>query len=340
MSENHDPVVAEGPTPESGGCPVVPGRTHPTQGDANQDWWPNRLNLKILAKNPAVANPMGEEFNYAEEFKTLDLAAVKRDIAAVLTDSKDWWPADFGHYGPLMIRMAWHLAGTYRINDGRGGAGAGQQRFAPLNSWPDNVSLDKARRLLWPVKKKYGQKISWGDLMVLTGNVALETMGFKTFGFGGGRVDVWEPDDDVYWGPETTWLDDERYTGDRELRGAAGRGPDGPHLRQPGGPERQPGPARRGPRHPRDVPPDGDERRGDGRPDRRRSHLRQDPRRGPGGRGRPRPRGGPARAAGPRLEEHLRHRRGRRRDHQRSRSHLDRHPDHLGQQLLPDPVRL
>ena len=218
MSENHDPVVVEDATPESGGCPVVHGLTHPTQGDANQDWWPNRLNLKILAKNPAVANPMGEEFDYAEEFKTLDLAAVKRDIAAVLTDSKDWWPADFGHYGPLMIRMAWHLAGTYRINDGRGGAGAGQQRFAPLNSWPDNVSLDKARRLLWPVKKKYGKKISWGDLMVLTGNVALESMGFKTFGFGGGRVDVWEPDDDVYWGPETTWLDDERYSGDRELQ--------------------------------------------------------------------------------------------------------------------------
>ena len=282
MSENHDPVVVEGATPESGGCPIAPGLTHPTQGDANQDWWPNRLNLKILAKNPAVADPMGEEFNYAEEFKTLDLAAVKRDIAAVLTDSKDWWPADFGHYGPLMIRMAWHLAGTYRINDGRGGAGAGQQRFAPLNSWPDNVSLDKARRLLWPVKKKYGRKISWGDLMVLTGNVALESMGFKTFGFGGGRVDVWEPDDDVYWGPETTWLDDERYSGDRELAGTAGRGPDGPHLRQSGGPERQPGPARRGARHPRDVPPDGDERRGDGRPDRRRSHLRQDPRRGPG----------------------------------------------------------
>jgi catalase-peroxidase len=187
-------------------------------GDANSEWWPNKLNLKILAKNPDVADPMGKDFNYAEEFKTLDLAAVKRDIAAVMTDSKDWWPADFGHYGPLMIRMAWHLAGTYRISDGRGGAGSGQQRFAPLNSWPDNVSLDKARRLLWPVKKKYGRKISWGDLMVLTGNVALETMGFQTFGFGGGRVDVWEPDDDVYWGPETTWLDDERYSGDRELQ--------------------------------------------------------------------------------------------------------------------------
>jgi len=217
MTENHDPVVVENATPESGGCPAAPGLTHPTMGDANRDWWPNKLNLKLLAKNPDVANPMGGEFNYAEEFKTLDLAAVKRDIAAVLTDSKDWWPADFGHYGPLMIRMAWHLAGTYRISDGRGGAGAGQQRFAPLNSWPDNVSLDKARRLLWPVKKKYGKKISWGDLMVLTGNVALETMGLATFGFGGGREDVWEPDDDVYWGPETTWLDDERYSGDREL---------------------------------------------------------------------------------------------------------------------------
>ena len=218
MSENHDPVVAEGPTPESGECPVAPGRTHPTMGDANSEWWPNHLNLKILAKNPDVANPMGRDFNYAEEFSTLDLAAVKRDIAAVLTDSKDWWPADFGTYGPLMIRMAWHLAGTYRISDGRGGAGTGQQRFAPINSWPDNVSLDKARRLVWPVKKKYGKKLSWGDLMVLTGNVALETMGFQTFGFGGGREDVWEPDDDVYWGPETTWLDDERYSGDRELQ--------------------------------------------------------------------------------------------------------------------------
>jgi len=215
--ENHDPVVAEGPTPESAECPVLPGRVHPTAGDANMQWWPRRLNLKILAKNPAVRNPMGEDFNYAEAFNSLDLAAVKRDIAEVLTDSKDWWPADFGHYGPLMIRMAWHSAGTYRISDGRGGAGAGQQRFAPLNSWPDNVSLDKARRLLWPVKKKYGRKLSWADLIVLTGNVALESMGFQTFGFGGGREDTWESEEDVYWGPETTWLDDERYSGDREL---------------------------------------------------------------------------------------------------------------------------
>src|SRR5499427_4783980 len=193
-------------------CPVV----HSTEGRSNRDWWPNRLNLKILAKNPPVANPMGQDFNYAEAFKTLDLAAVKRDLEEVMTTSQDWWPADFGHYGPLIIRMAWHGAGTYRINDGRGGAGAGQERFAPLNSWPDNASLDKARRLLWPVKKKYGQKISWADLMILAGNVALESMGFKTFGFGGGREDVWEPED-VYWGPETIWLGDERYSGDREL---------------------------------------------------------------------------------------------------------------------------
>jgi len=217
MSDNHDPVVVEDATPESGGCPVVHGLTHPTEGDANHDWWPSKLNLKILAKNPAVANPLGEEFSYAGAFTTLDLVAVKQDIAEVLTTSQDWWPADFGNYGPLMIRMAWHSAGTYRISDGRGGAGSGQQRFAPLNSWPDNVSLDKARRLLWPVKKKYGQKISWADLMILTGNVALELMGFTTFGFAGGREDVWEPDEDVYWGPETTWLADERYTGDREL---------------------------------------------------------------------------------------------------------------------------
>src|ERR1700747_3458647 len=217
MSENHDPVVAEGPTPEAGECPVLPGRIHPTAGDANSQWWPNRLNLQIVAKNPAESHPMGEDFNYAEAFGSLDLAAVKRDIAAVMTDSKDWWPADFGHYGPLMIRMAWHLAGTYRISDGRGGAGSGQQRFAPLNSWPDNVSLDKAHRLVWPVKKKYGRKISSAALIGPRGSVALEWMGFKTFGFGGGRVDTWESEEDVYWGPETTWLGDERYSGDREL---------------------------------------------------------------------------------------------------------------------------
>ena len=218
MSEQHDAVVHDAEAGSESRCPVAHGRApHPTQGDGNRGWWPNRLNLKILAKNPAVANPLGEDFNYAEAFKSLDLAAVKRDIAEVLTTSQDWWPADFGHYGPLIIRMAWHSAGTYRISDGRGGAGSGQQRFAPLNSWPDNANLDKARRLLWPVKKKYGRKISWADLMILAGNVALESMGFKTFGFAGGREDVWEPDEDVYWGPETTWLGDERYSGDREL---------------------------------------------------------------------------------------------------------------------------
>src|SRR5712672_525588 len=242
MSENHDPVVIEDATPESGGCPVVHGLTHPTKGDANRDWWPNRLNLKILAKNPAVANPLGGEFDYAEAFNSLNLAAVKADIAQVLTTSQDWWPADFGNYGPLMIRMAWHSAGTYRISDGRGGAGAGQQRFAPLNSWPDNVSLDKARRLLWPVKKKYGKKLSWADLMVLTGNVALETMGFKTFGFGGGRVDTWEPEADIYWGPEGKWLADERYSGDRDLQSPLGAVQMGLIYVNPEGPNGNPDP--------------------------------------------------------------------------------------------------
>jgi catalase-peroxidase len=243
-SEQHDPLVIDGPTPEAeeGGCPVAGGRVHPTQGDANSEWWPKRLNLKILAKNPAVSNPLGEDFDYAEAFSRLDLAAVKRDIAEVLTDSKEWWPADFGHYGPLMIRMAWHSAGTYRISDGRGGAGAGQQRFAPLNSWPDNVSLDKARRLLWPVKKKYGQSLSWADLMVLTGNVALETMGLATFGFGGGRVDTWEPEEDVYWGPETVWLDDQRYTGERELQEPLGAVQMGLIYVNPQGPNGNPDP--------------------------------------------------------------------------------------------------
>ncbi|MGW6022150.1 catalase/peroxidase HPI [Streptomyces sp. NPDC055099] len=243
MTENHDAIVTDPKPEETGGCPVAHGRApHPTQGGGNRQWWPERLNLKILAKNPAVANPLGEEFDYAEAFKSLDLPAVKRDIAEVLTTSQDWWPADFGNYGPLMIRMAWHSAGTYRISDGRGGAGAGQQRFAPLNSWPDNVSLDKARRLLWPVKKKYGQNISWADLMVLTGNVALETMGLKTFGFAGGRADVWEPDEDVYWGPETTWLDDERYTGDRELENPLGAVQMGLIYVNPEGPNGNPDP--------------------------------------------------------------------------------------------------
>jgi catalase-peroxidase len=218
VSDSTDAVVGEMNEENGGGCPVAHERApHPSQGGGNRGWWPDRLNLKILAKNPAEANPLGEEFDYAEAFESLDLDAVKKDIEEVLTTSQDWWPADYGHYGPLIIRMAWHSAGTYRISDGRGGAGAGQQRFAPLNSWPDNANLDKARRLLWPIKQKYGRKLSWADLMVLAGNVALESMGFETFGFGGGREDVWEPDEDVYWGPETTWLGDERYSGDRDL---------------------------------------------------------------------------------------------------------------------------
>jgi catalase-peroxidase len=187
------------------------------RGTSNKDWWPNRLNLQVLHQNSSLSNPMGQAFNYADEFKKLDLAALKKDLHALMTDSQDWWPADYGHYGPLFIRMAWHSAGTYRIGDGRGGAGSGTQRFAPLNSWPDNVNLDKVRRLLWPIKQKYGKKISWADLMILAGNCALESMGFKTFGFGGGRADVWEPEEYTYWGTESTWLADKRYTGDREL---------------------------------------------------------------------------------------------------------------------------
>jgi catalase-peroxidase len=226
-----------------GGCPVAHERApYPAQGGQNEGWWPDRLNLKILAKNPAVANPLGEEFNYAEAFQTLELAEVKKDIGDVLTTSQDWWPADFGHYGPFMIRMAWHSAGTYRISDGRGGAGTGQQRFAPLNSWPDNGNLDKARRLLWPVKQKYGRKLSWADLIVLTGNVALESMGFETFGFAGGREDAWEPDEDVYWGPETTWLGDERYTGDRQLEEPLGAVQMGLIYVNPEGPNGHPDP--------------------------------------------------------------------------------------------------
>ena len=219
-------------------CPFSGGKPAPS----NRDWWPKQLDLRILHQQSNLSDPMGEAFDYAKEFKSLDLNAVIKDLHAVMTDSQDWWPADFGHYGPLFIRMAWHSAGTYRVGDGRGGAGAGQQRFAPLNSWPDNANLDKARRLLWPVKKKYGNKLSWADLMILTGNVALESMGFKTFGFAGGRADVWEPEHDVNWGPEAKWLDDQRYSGDRELSGHLGAVQMGLIYVNPEGPNGKPDP--------------------------------------------------------------------------------------------------
>ena len=244
MSENHDPVVTDEPTPEAGAtetCPVAHGLVHPTQGDANQQWWPNRLNLKILAKNPAVANPLGEDFDYAAEFATLDVEALKADMIGVLTTSQDWWPADYGHYGGAVHPDELARRGHLPHHDGRGGGGQGAQRFAPLNSWPDNVSLDKARRLLWPVKKKYGNKISWADLMIFAGNVALESMGFKTFGFGVGREDIWEPEENS--------LGRRRMAGHRQalLRRAGPREnptvrPHGSDLREPGGPEGKPDP--------------------------------------------------------------------------------------------------
>ncbi len=231
-------------TQDTVNCPVIHGisSSELTGSTANQNWWPNQLNLKILHQNSSLVDPMGEKFDYAAEFRTLDPEAVKQDLYALMTDSQGWWPADYGHYGPLFIRMAWHSAGTYRIHDGRGGARSGTQRFAPLNSWPDNANLDKARRLLWPIKKKYGRKISWADLMILAGNCALESMGFKTFGFAGGREDVWEPEEDIYWGPETEWLGDERYSGDRELDNPLGAVQMGLIYVNPEGPNAKPDP--------------------------------------------------------------------------------------------------
>ena len=236
--------MAEQNAGSAGKCPVVHGvRPNATfAGRSNRDWWPNQLNLKILHQNSPLSDPMDKNFDYAAEFKKLDFKALKKDILALMTDSQAWWPADFGHYGPFFIRMAWHSAGTYRVGDGRGGASSGTQRFAPLNSWPDNVNLDKARRLLWPIKQKYGNRISWADLMILTGNCALESMGFKTFGFGGGRVDVWEPEEDIYWGREDTWHGDKRYTGDRELENPLGAVQMGLIYVNPEGPNGKPDP--------------------------------------------------------------------------------------------------
>ena len=238
----HESKSKMGPTEPS--APSRHGaRKHATNATQNNaDWWPNQLNVNILHQHSALSDPLGEAFNYAEEFKTLDLNAVIKDLHTLMTSSQTWWPADYGHYGPLFIRMAWHSAGTYRIADGRGGGGSGSQRFAPLNSWPDNVSLDKARRLLWPIKQKYGKKLSWADLMILTGNVALESMGFKTFGFAGGRPDIWEPEEDIDWGPETTWLGDERYRGDRQLDNPLGAVQMGLIYVNPEGPNSNPDP--------------------------------------------------------------------------------------------------
>ena len=238
----------ESPLSGENKCPVLGGADRHTAvgSTANEHWWPNQLNLRILHQNSPLSDPMDEDFNYAEEFKTLDLDAVMTDLEKVMTDSQDWWPADYGHYGPFFIRMTWHSAGTYRVHDGRGGGATGTQRFAPLNSWPDNVNLDKARRLLWPIKKKYGRKLSWADLMILAGNAALESMGFKTLGFAGGREDVWQPEEDIYWGPETGWLDDERYTGDRELADPLGAVQMGLIYVNPEGPNGNPDPVASG----------------------------------------------------------------------------------------------
>ena len=248
LEEKMSAELSEVNEKSSGKCPVMHGANafKATGNTANQHWWPNQLNLKILHQNSSLSDPMAEDFDYAAEFSKLNLKAIKKDIVALMTDSQDWWPADYGHYGPMFIRMAWHSAGTYRTFDGRGGGSSGSQRFAPLNSWPDNVNLDKARALLWPIKQKYGKKISWADLMILTGNCALESMGFKTFGFGGGRADIWEPEEDIYWGPETTWLGDERYSGDRELADPLGAVQMGLIYVNPEGPNGNPDPVASG----------------------------------------------------------------------------------------------
>jgi catalase (peroxidase I) len=319
-------------------CPVAGG----TRAHTNRDWWPNQLNLQVLHQQSALSNPMGEAFDYAKEFKSLDLNAVIKDLHALMTDSQDWWPADHGHYGGLFIRMAWHSAGTYRIHDGRGGAGAGQQRFAPLNSWPDNANLDKARRLLWPIKQKYGRKISWADLMILAGNVALESMSFKTFGFGGGREDVWEPEE-LYWGPEETWLGDKRYSGDRDLQNPLAAVQMGLIYVNPEGPNGKPDPVAAA----KDIREtfrrmamnDEETVALNGRADRWRPHLWQDPRRRRCQACRPGAGSRRHRGAGPRLEEQIRHGQRGRRDHGWPGGHLVADADAMEQPLLREPVQ-
>ena len=343
MSEQHNAEVGDMNEEGAAGCPVtVDGRfRQPVEGGTNQDWWPKQLNLKILRKHQSVSDPMDPDFDYAAAFGSVDIDELTRDVDAVLTTSQDWWPADFGHYGGFMIRMAWHSAGTYRVNDGRGGAGAGMQRFAPLNSWPDNGNLDKARRLLWPVKKKYGRTVSWADLMVFTGNRALETMGFTTFGFAGGRADVWEPDEDVYWGPEATWLGDERYTGDRELEKPLAAVQMGLIYVNPEGPNGNPDPLAAA----RDI------RETFGRMAMNdeetvaliagghtfgKTHGAADPDRYVGAE----PEGAPLEEQGFGWTQQLRQRQGPRRDHQRPRGHLDADAHAVEQQVLREPVRL
>ena len=340
MSNEEHGTVTTSDEPSTATCPVMNAAHQAVGITANQHWWPESVNLRSLRQNHPQSDPMGDDFDYAAEFNSLDFEALAHDVDALMTDSKEWWPADFGHYGPFFIRMSWHAAGTYRIADGRGGGGTGAQRFAPLNSWPDNASLDKARRLLWPVKQKYGRKISWADLLVFAGNRALETMGFKTFGFGGGREDIWAPEDDVYWGPERVWLEDQRYSGDRELANPLGAVQMGLIYVNPEGPNGNPDPMASA----RDIretfAPHGDERRGDRGADRRRSHLRQDPRcRRPRQVRRSRARGSIDRTAGFRLDQQLRHRQGRRCDHQWPGGDLDQRSDPMGQRLLLQPVR-
>ena len=323
----------------AGKCPVVHGTTNLGMR-SNSDWWPNQLNLRILRQNSSLSNPMGEAFKYAEEFKKLDFKALKKDLHALMTDSQDWWPADFGHYGGLFIRMAWHGAGTYRIGDGRGGAGAGQQRFAPLNSWPDNANLDKARRLLWPIKQKYGSKISWADLMILAGNVALESMGFKTFGFGGGRPDVWEPDEAVYWGKEDTWLGDKRYTGDRDLENPLAAVQMGLIYVNPEGPNGKPDPlaAAIDIRETFKRMAMNDEETVAliaGGHSFGKTHGAGDPKLVG-----PEPEAAPIEEMGFGWKSKLRHRQRQRRNHRRPGSHLDHDADEVEQQLLREPVRL